>query len=64
MERSGTDIDVGEYSAVQNVQQEFGIPVVAIANLKDLLEFLNSSADQNLQTHLPAVQAYREKYGV
>ena len=64
MERSGTDIDVGEYSAVQNVQQEFGIPVVAIANLKDLLEFLKSSADQNLQTHLPAVQAYREKYGV
>lgn len=64
MERSGNDVEIGEFSAVQSVQKEFGIPVIAIANLKDLLEFLKASQDSNLQTYLPAVQAYREKYGV
>ena len=64
MERSGNDQDIGEFSAVQSVQKEFGIPVIAIANLKDLLDFLKDSKNESLQTHLPAVQAYREKYGV
>ena len=64
MERSGTDIEIGEFSAVQSVQKEFGIPVIAIANLRDLLDFLNQSASESLQAYLPAVQAYREKYGI
>ena len=64
MEKSGTDVEIGELSAVQNVQKEFGIPVIAIANLKDVLDFLNNSQDDNLQAFLPAVRAYREKYGV
>lgn len=64
MERSGTDVEIGELSAVQSVQKEFGIPVIAIANLKDLLNFLEASKDPNLQTYLPAVQTYRETYGI
>jgi orotate phosphoribosyltransferase len=64
MERSGNDVDIGEFSAVQSVQKEFGIPVIAIANLKDLLEFLKASKSDSLQTYLPAVQIYREKYGI
>lgn len=52
----------GELSAVQEVQQEYGVPVVAIANLADLLALLAN--DEALQAHLPAVQAYRERYGV
>lgn len=64
MERSGTDTSIGEFSAVQAVEKEFGIPVVAIANLRDLLTFLSQSKDARLQEFLPAVQAYREKYGV
>lgn len=64
MERSGNDVDIGEFSAVQSVQKEFGIPVIAIANLKDLLEFLKASKNESLQNYLPAVQAYREKYGI
>lgn len=64
MERSGTDTAIGEQSAVQAVEKEFGIPVIAIANLRDLLTFLNQTKDSKLQEFLPAVQAYREKYGV
>lgn len=52
----------GELSAVQEVQRDYGIPVVSIAALDDLLGYLQGQAElvQNLQ----AVQAYRDRYGV
>ena len=51
-----------ELSAVQEVQRNYGIPVVAIATLNDLLGYLQEHAVmvQNLQ----AVQSYRDCYGV
>lgn len=52
----------GELSAVQEVEQSYGIPVISIAALDDLLDFLKGHAE--LQQYLPAVQAYREQYGV
>jgi orotate phosphoribosyltransferase len=64
MERSGTAIDLGEKSAVQAVEEEFGLPVIAIANLADLMSFLTASSDVELTAYLPAVKAYREQYGV
>ncbi len=64
MERSGTATEVGEKSAVQAVEQEFGLPVIAIANLADLMSFLTASSDTELTAYLPAVKAYREKYGI
>jgi orotate phosphoribosyltransferase len=64
MERSGTATEVGEKSAVQAVEQEFGLPVIAIANLADLMSFLTASSDAELTAYLPAVKAYREKYGI
>ncbi|OWS72466.1 orotate phosphoribosyltransferase [Polynucleobacter aenigmaticus] len=64
MERSGTAIDIGEKSAVQAVEQEFGLPVVAIANLADVMAFLKASSNTELTDYLPAVKAYREKYGI
>ena len=52
----------GELSAVQEVQSNYGIPVVPIATLDDLLGYLRDNAEmvQNLQ----AVQSYRDRYGV
>jgi len=52
----------GELSAVQEVQRNYGIPVVSIATLDDLLGYLHEHAGmvQNLQ----AVQSYRDCYGV
>jgi orotate phosphoribosyltransferase len=52
----------GDTSAVQEVQNQYGLPVVAIATLKDLLALLEN--DSQLTHHFPAVQAYRERYGV
>ncbi|BDX22426.1 orotate phosphoribosyltransferase [Polynucleobacter sp. TUM22923] len=64
MEKSGTATEVGEKSAVQAVQEEFGIPVIAIANLADLMSFLTTSSDAVLTDYLPAVKTYREQYGI
>jgi len=64
MERSGTAAEIGDKSAVQAVEQEFGLPVIAIANLADLMAFLTASSDPQLTTYLPAVKAYRAKYGI
>jgi orotate phosphoribosyltransferase len=64
MERSGNATEIGEKSAVQAVEQEFGLPVIAIANLADLMAFLTASSDAELKNYLPAVKAYRDKYGI
>ena len=49
-------------SAVQQVQQRYGLPVVAVAGLADLLAYLDGAPQ--LAAHLPAVLAYRERYGI
>ena len=49
-------------SAVQQVQQRYGLPVVAIAGLADLLAYLDGAPE--VAAHRPAVLAYRERYGV
>ena len=64
MERSGNAVDIGSHSAVQSVEQEFGIPVIAIANLSNLMDYLDASKDPALQQYLPAVIAYRKQYGI
>jgi orotate phosphoribosyltransferase len=64
MERSGNAIDIGDHSAVQSVEHEFGIPVIAIANLSNLMDYLDASKDPALQQYLPAVTAYRKQYGI
>ena len=50
-----------ERSAVQELSQSFGIAVIAIASLEDLLAFLPSRPD--LAQHMAALQAYRRQYG-
>ena len=64
MERSGNAIDIGDKSAVQAVEQEFGLPVISIANLAGLMSYLTESSDAQLTNYLPAVKAYRQKYGI
>ena len=53
---------LSELSAVQEVKRDYGIPVVAIASLNDLLDYLQDEAE--LTSNLDAVRAYRELYGV
>ena len=52
----------GELSATQEVGQLYGIPVISIATLNDLIEFLENA--QGMQRQLAAVAAYRQQYGV
>ncbi len=51
------------HSAVQYVTNVLGLQVCAIANLADLLHYLQSSG-VNMAQHTVAVQAYRDRYGV
>ncbi len=51
-------------SAVQFVQQQLKLPVVAIATLADLLQYLRHADAPALAAHAAPVQAYRERYGV
>jgi orotate phosphoribosyltransferase len=51
----------GTKSAVQEVRDAFGIPVVAIATLDDLMGFL--AGQPALESHAAAVTAYRSAYG-
>ena len=52
----------GELSAVQEVQRDYGIPVIAVAGLGDLMTFLAGRPDS--AAYRDAVAAYRAQYGV
>ena len=54
----------GELSAVQEVEQQYGLPVIAIANLLDLFAMVEQSGSQELVKYLEPMKAYRTKYGV
>jgi len=51
----------GTQSAVQEVRDAYGIPVVAIATLDDLMRFI--AGQPGLTSHGAAVAAYRAQYG-
>jgi orotate phosphoribosyltransferase len=52
------------YSAVQYVREQVGLQVCAIAELSDLLTYLNAQPGNAMGEHLARTQAYRERYGV
>lgn len=65
MERSGADNALSAHSAVQEVSNTYGMPVVSIGNLSDLFEYLsNAGADSEQAKYKEAVAAYRARYGV
>lgn len=53
---------LGELSAVQEVKRDYGLPVISISALDDLLSYLQGQAE--LVQNLHAVQSYRDRYGV
>jgi orotate phosphoribosyltransferase len=52
----------GERSAAQEVESEFQIPVIAIAGLDDLIEFLEYRSVSDID--IEAIRRYRNTYGV
>ena len=65
-ERGQHGDEILPYSAIQQVEKEFGIPVIAIAKMQHLIEYLEEKSEQNskFQQYLSAMHDYREKYGV
>lgn len=53
---------LGRKSAAQEVSDEFGIPVITIAGLDDLIEYLEQQAASNID--IAAIRRYRNDYGV
>lgn len=51
-----------ETSAIQQVEAEFGIPVVAIATLNDLIDYLGQQPGQ--EENLQKMHDYRARYGI
>ena len=64
MERGGSDDNLSARSAVEEFEQDYGLPVISVATIDDLLKYLQSNADAALVAHFARVAAYRERYGV
>jgi orotate phosphoribosyltransferase len=52
----------GELSAIQEVEQTFGIPVISIINLNHIIDYLKQQPDQAVMVE--KISAYRKTYGV
>ena len=52
----------GELSAIQEVQQDFGVSVHSIISMADLIAYIET--DANYSQYLDAMKAYRDQYGI
>lgn len=52
----------GQISAIQEVEQTFGIPVISIINLNHIIDYLESQSGQ--EAMVDKIKAYRATYGV
>ncbi|MBS0444716.1 MAG: orotate phosphoribosyltransferase [Proteobacteria bacterium] len=64
MERGGSDDKLSPRSAVQDFELAYAMPVISIATVADLLEYLRKQNDPALRAHFGRVAEYRERYGV
>lgn len=53
---------MGELSAIQELEREYGLQVVNIVNLEDLIAYLQSLGSENVRL-LEIMQDYRKRYG-
>ena len=51
----------GELSAIQEVEQNFGIAVVSIINLSHIVDYLKADDDKNI---ISRIESYRSQYGI
>ncbi len=52
----------GELSAIQEVERDFGIPVISIVKLEQIIEFLEEAGDT--PEYLEQIRRYRREFGV
>jgi len=51
----------GELSAIQEVEQNFGIAVVSIINLSHIVDYLKANNDENI---ISRIESYHSQYGI
>lgn len=50
-------------STVQEIKEDFDVPVLSIVTLEEIIKFLVLAKDSELQRHLKHIEAYKEQYG-
>jgi orotate phosphoribosyltransferase len=63
-ERGGDAVNPSALSATQEVAKLYGIPVLSIASLGDLLAYLKVQTSSEIATYSEKVASYREQWGV
>lgn len=63
-ERGQAGGDMESQSAIQAVEARYGMPVISIVTLDQVLEYLEGHAGDELKKHADAIRAYRDRYGV
>ena len=64
MERGGAGDNLSDRSAVEDFERDYAMPVIPVATVADLLDFLTSHADPTFASHADAVARYRRRYGI
>jgi orotate phosphoribosyltransferase len=54
----------GKLSAIQEIREQYGIPVISIIALEQIIAYLGRQDNPALAGHLADVQRYRAEYGV
>lgn len=62
MEKSGDANTIGKHTASQHLKNDFNLEVYAIAQLNDLIAYVENLKNNTLQIHTQAIKAYQAKY--
>jgi len=54
----------GSRSAIQEIEEQYGIPVLRIVTLAQIIDYLEANDDPRLTGNLAAIKDYRAQYGV
>jgi len=52
----------GELSAIQEVERDYGIPVISIVKLEQVMLYVEQK--EEFKQYFPAIKAYRDTYGI
>jgi orotate phosphoribosyltransferase len=63
-ERGGNASVLSAHSAAEEVEHDYGIPVLSIANLDDIMRFVESTGSAAVRDHGAAIAQYRARYGI
>jgi orotate phosphoribosyltransferase len=53
----------GDLSAIQEVERDYGVPVISIIELNDIISYLTESGDKE-SNYVNAITEYRQRYGI